>query len=238
MSASAIYQRTDAGRMEIQLKKQGLTQSERLVLIVVDGKAPLSELGDKLKVLDGGRISRAIDTLVGKQLIFEVLMFSPDIKVEAFDLAVIDRFLQQDPLDPVTIVSFDADYEYEELMLEPNGAADSEANSVGAVAVTQSGGSGLFDVNLLGRDGLGSGGALPSGVDFYIPLKKAVATSSKMPTGFVVATLILLGKVLFCARAVVLRQLSRGLAIQLLWGTLALVGIVLLLFSVGEKIFQ
>ena len=52
MAASSIYQRTDAGRFEIQLKKQGLTQSERLILIVVDGQASLLELSENLKGLE------------------------------------------------------------------------------------------------------------------------------------------------------------------------------------------
>ena len=65
MPASSIYQRTDAGCLEIQLKKQGLTQSERLILMNID----------------------------------------------VLDAVQIERFLHQEPLDPVTILSFDVDYD-------------------------------------------------------------------------------------------------------------------------------
>jgi hypothetical protein len=107
--STVIFQRTQAGRKEIHEKKCGLTQSERLVLIMVDGVSSFSGVRSKLPVLSDERFERAIRTLVRKDLILEVLMPIQGQAPEEVESTVVDRFLQQDPLDPVTIIMFEDD---------------------------------------------------------------------------------------------------------------------------------
>jgi len=99
-----VFLRTHAGRTEIHEKKSGLTQSERLVLIMIDGVTPYSRVRAKLPVLTEQRFERAMHTLLQKELISEVFMPVPNEKPEEVERSVIDRYLQQDPLDPVTII--------------------------------------------------------------------------------------------------------------------------------------
>jgi len=173
MPASSIYQRTDAGCLEIQLKKQGLTQSERLILIVVDGRASLLELSEKFKGLEGSRISRAIERLAGKQLIYEVLLPTPLMNIDVLDAVQIERFLHQEPLDPVTILSFDVDYDdvgQQDIgnTLSPPFVLSDDWSSRGAL-----------DIAKKEWDAVDSTRAIPIGdVDFYIPLVKIKAAES------------------------------------------------------------
>ncbi|GIZ54095.1 hypothetical protein [Noviherbaspirillum aridicola] len=106
---SAIFQRTDSGRQEIQNKTHGLTQSERLVLIMVDGVTPCKALRTRLPVLRQDRFDRALAKLEKDSLIAEVLLPLPDQQKEELDKSVIDRFLRQDPLDPLTVLAIDPD---------------------------------------------------------------------------------------------------------------------------------
>lgn len=111
-----VFQRSETGRAEIHEKKCGLTQSERLVLIMIDGVSTQEGVRAKLPVLTDERFRRAIRTLQQKDLIQEVLMPLADQRPEEVERSVIDRFLQQDPLDPVTIIMRDDD---ERLTLPP-----------------------------------------------------------------------------------------------------------------------
>jgi hypothetical protein len=111
VDTSLIFQRTHTGREEIHEKRHGLTQSERLVLIMVDGVTPYSDVRKKLPVLRDERFARAFNTLIKKELIVEVFMPVPDQSPEAVERSIIDRFLQQDPLDPVTIIIHDVEEE-------------------------------------------------------------------------------------------------------------------------------
>ena len=170
MAASSIYQRTDAGRFEIQLKKQGLTQSERLILIVVDGRASLLELSENLKGLEGSRISRAIERLAGKQLSYEVLLPAPSMSNDVVDAAQIERFLQQEPLDPVTIMSFDVDYDDDDVgqknidsTLPSPLNLNVDASSWGVQGTNKQDGDAVISTRA---------STSISGVDFYIPLVK------------------------------------------------------------------
>lgn len=114
------FQRTHTGRTEIHEKKAGLTQSERLVLIMVDGVTPYQGVRTKLPVLTHHRFERAIRTLLQKELISEVFMPVDGAHAEQVEKTVIDRFLQQDPLDPLTIIVAP---EVEGLDLRPDLAA-------------------------------------------------------------------------------------------------------------------
>jgi hypothetical protein len=104
---SLIFQRSQAGRDEIQQKSHGLTQSERLVLIMVDGASATHTVRSKLPVLTDERFYRALGNLQKKELITEVLLPLAGQAADELEPTIIDRFLQQDPLDPVTIILLD-----------------------------------------------------------------------------------------------------------------------------------
>lgn len=108
---SIIFHRTQAGRDEIKQKSYGLTQSERLVLIMVDGASTYSEVRKKLPSLTDERFERALKKLQQKELVLEVFMPVEGQAAEELEPAIIDRFLQQDPLDPVTVIMYDPDEE-------------------------------------------------------------------------------------------------------------------------------
>ena len=108
----AIFQRAHAGREEIHQKKRGLTQSERLVLIMIDGVSSCGAVKNKLPSLTQERFERALATLAKKELTVEVLMPLPGQQAEEVDEAVVDRFLRQDPTDPLTIIAFDPEDEF------------------------------------------------------------------------------------------------------------------------------
>lgn len=108
---SIIFQRSQEGREEIKQKSHGLTQSERLVLIMVDGVSSCEEIRRKLPALTDDRFNRALNKLQQKELVLEVFMPVEGQEAEELDRAVIDRFLQQDPLDPVTIIMLDPEEE-------------------------------------------------------------------------------------------------------------------------------
>ena len=113
MHASAIFQRTESGRSEIKNKMHGLTQSERLALIVIDGLSTYGDLKLKLKGLTEERFERAVLKLLHKSLIFEILLAEENAIADEFDAKTVDQFLQQDPLDPVTIMSIDPEEEFD-----------------------------------------------------------------------------------------------------------------------------
>lgn len=108
---SVIFQRTHEGRAEIKQKSHGLTQSERLVLIMVDGVSTYQAVRDKLPALTDDRFNRAVRKLHQKELILEVFMPTEEAEAEHLEQDVIERFLYQDALDPVTIIMFDPEDE-------------------------------------------------------------------------------------------------------------------------------
>ena len=131
MQASAIFQRTETGRSEIKNKMHGLTQSERLALIVIDGVTSYGELRQKLKGLSEDRFERALTKLLQKALVFEVLLPEAHSVAEEFDPSTIDNFLHQDPLDPVTIMSFDPEEEFD-LDMQSESRADPHFQAAGS----------------------------------------------------------------------------------------------------------
>ena len=175
MHVSTIFQRTESGRSEIKNKMHGLTQSERLALIVVDGVSPYSELRQKLKGLADERFQRALNKLLQKNLIFEVLL-PTGAEEHGYDASTVDRFLHQDPLDPVTVISFDAEDEFgldvgagengasqHSALQPPTGVPNESSRSVqsqsGAKSVMQREASVTAQTRLLT-------------VDIYLPLEK------------------------------------------------------------------
>ena len=112
MDTGAIFQRTEAGRNTIKTKAVKLTQSERLLLIIIDGATSYGVLRKEVWALSEERFDRALQTLLREALVYEVLLPVQGQKAEELDATVVDRFLQQDPLDPVTIISFDPEDEF------------------------------------------------------------------------------------------------------------------------------
>jgi hypothetical protein len=106
-----IFQRTQSGRDEIYNKSHGLTQSERLVLIMIDGVTSYKEVRAKLPVLAEDRFNRALLNLQKKELILEVFMPLEGQAADDLESTVIDRFLQQDPMDPLTLIFVDPEEE-------------------------------------------------------------------------------------------------------------------------------
>lgn len=128
-----IYQRSHSGRAEIQEKKSGLTQSERLVLIMVDGVSSYKSIRAKLPVLQDERFARAMRTLLNKELVLEVFMPVDGQAAEEVERSVIDRFLQQDPLDPVTIIMYDDDERLADISFGSVAAGLSDSATAGAI---------------------------------------------------------------------------------------------------------
>ncbi|MES2069951.1 MAG: hypothetical protein V4488_06355 [Pseudomonadota bacterium] len=118
-----IFQRTEAGRAEIQNKERGLTQSERLVLIIADGVSSYANLRIKLKSLVRERFDRAVRKLTEKGLLYEVMFPEEGQKPDTVDPEMMDRFLKQEDDDPVSIISFDPDEEYGDGSLDQNSVA-------------------------------------------------------------------------------------------------------------------
>ncbi len=111
LNEDAFYHRTAKGLAEIQHKTHGLTQSERLVLIIVDGVTSYGGLREKLKGLAEGRFESALLSLLGKDLVEERDTPEAEPAMEFLNSGLIAGFLRQDPLDPVTVISPDVQLE-------------------------------------------------------------------------------------------------------------------------------
>jgi hypothetical protein len=120
---ATIFQRTHTGREEIQKKSHGLTQSERLVLIMIDGVSSYKEIRAKLPVLTDERFERALQKLQLKELALEVFMPLEGQAPDELERTVIDRFLQQDPMDPLTVILLDPEDELGTLSLSQQPSA-------------------------------------------------------------------------------------------------------------------
>jgi hypothetical protein len=108
LNSAMVYRRTDRGLREVYEKSHQFTQSERLVLILLDGRLTVAGLRARLPSLDNERIERTIVKLEEAGLVEpmdqaedrqapgrveEVLRLEPD---------VVAQFLEQIDLDPVT----------------------------------------------------------------------------------------------------------------------------------------
>ncbi|HTD05476.1 hypothetical protein [Undibacterium sp.] len=126
-----IFQRTESGRAEIRDKQRGLTQSERLVLIIADGVSTYAGLRLKLKSLTRERFDRAVRKLAGKELLYEVMFPEEGQQPDTVDPELMDKFLRQEDDDPVSILSFDPDEEHGDASLEPMHAMQHPALATG-----------------------------------------------------------------------------------------------------------
>jgi hypothetical protein len=108
LNSAMVYRRTDRGLREVYEKSHQFTQSERLVLILLDGRLSVAGLRARLPSLDNERIERTIVKLEEAGLVEpsgsaedlqspgraeEVMRLEPDVVVQ---------FLEQNDLDPNT----------------------------------------------------------------------------------------------------------------------------------------
>src|SRR5512139_2578096 len=108
LNSAMVYRRTDRGLREVYEKSHQFTQSERLVLILLDGCLTVAGIRERLHSLDNERIERTIVKLEEAGLVEpsdtaddphspsraeEVMRLEPDVVAE---------FLEQIELDPVT----------------------------------------------------------------------------------------------------------------------------------------
>lgn len=124
MEGNAIYQRTEDGRYEIRAKQRGLTQSERQALILIDGITSYDGLCLTLKKLHPPRLDQILRKLAQKGLILELLLPNETGAEETFEPAIVDRFLRQDPLDPITIIASDPEPDAADTDLGPDSVPD------------------------------------------------------------------------------------------------------------------
>lgn len=169
MKGDVIYQRTEDGRHEIRAKQRGLTQSERQALILIDGVTPYDGLCRKLSRLNPQRLDQILRKLAQHGLILELLLPSETVAEETFEPAIVDRFLQQDPLDPITIIAVDQ---------EPD--TDIGPDSVPGIAPPAP----AIDLNSWVARAVGAqpeAAAETRTVDFYLPLPEAAAEEPVSP---------------------------------------------------------
>ena len=102
MAANDIkLQRTSKGEGEIRKKSHSLTQSQRLILATVDGVSQIAELQRRLGGMARRRFSLAVADLTARGLVEEAR--NPMAVPDKLDLQMVERFVRQDPLDPITI---------------------------------------------------------------------------------------------------------------------------------------
>src|SRR4029450_10220976 len=108
LNVSMIYQRTDRGVREVYEKSHQFTQSERLILILLDGRLNVAGLKTRLPSLNDERIERAMRKLQDAGLVgpmgagesAELDVVGPEARLEPEAVA---QFLEQSELDPITI---------------------------------------------------------------------------------------------------------------------------------------
>lgn len=146
VNISARLRRTQRGQDEIRQKSHTLSQNERLILAIVDGFSPTETLKRKLRGMVDRRFKLAVADLKAKGYIEEAVPIT-DSAPEILDALIVERFVRQDPLDPV---SPDA------LSLQPESRQRAGAGVELEIAQDKS-------AQPPGADG--------GGVDFYLPLE-------------------------------------------------------------------
>ena len=109
LNLSMIYRRTDRGVREVYEKSHQFTQSERLILILLDGRLNVAGLKTRLPSLNDERIERALRKLMDATLVEPMgtdaskgngsLPQSAQLEPEA-----VAHFLEQTDLDPITVI--------------------------------------------------------------------------------------------------------------------------------------
>ncbi len=134
MNLGTLFDRTPQGLLEIRHRSRTLTQSERQVLIWVNGKRNIGELYSMSSVIRSERINLALDKLLKNGFVYEIMMAEPigeldeEVSIMADEPSVeeIDNYLRKDANDPVTIMA-NSDY-LEDLTTQNLSAPDETAN--------------------------------------------------------------------------------------------------------------
>ena len=109
LNVSMMYRRTDRGVREVYEKSHQFTQSERLILILLDGRLNVAGLKTRLPSLNDERIERALRKLQEASLVEPISYeagkgngsVSPD--TTPLEPEAVAQFLEQTDLDPVTV---------------------------------------------------------------------------------------------------------------------------------------
>lgn len=96
------YRRTERGLREVYEKSYQFTQSERLILILVDGRLDLAGLKSRLPSVSDERLGRALAKLVDAGLIEQTRTAAPH--AASLQPDAVAQFLEQTELDPVTVI--------------------------------------------------------------------------------------------------------------------------------------
>ena len=108
LNVSMMYRRTDRGVREVYEKSHQFTQSERLILILLDGRLNVAGLKTRLPSLNDERIERALGKLQDANLVEPISYEAgkgngslPD--TTPLEPEAVAHFLEQTDLDPVTV---------------------------------------------------------------------------------------------------------------------------------------
>ena len=109
LNVSMMYRRTDRGVREVYEKSHQFTQSERLILILLDGRLNVAGLKTRLPSLNDERIERALRKLQDASLVEPISYeagkgngsVSPD--TTPLEPEAVAQFLEQTDLDPITV---------------------------------------------------------------------------------------------------------------------------------------
>jgi len=108
LNVSMMYRRTDRGVREVYEKSHQFTQSERLILILLDGRLNVAGLKTRLPSLNDERIERALRKLQDANLVepisYEAGKGNGSVAPpSALEPEAVAHFLEQTDLDPVTV---------------------------------------------------------------------------------------------------------------------------------------
>ncbi|HYM48109.1 MAG TPA: hypothetical protein VES91_06480 [Burkholderiaceae bacterium] len=108
LNVSMIYRRTDRGVREVYEKSHQFTQSERLILILLDGRLNVAGLKTRLPSLNDERIERALRKLQDASLVepmsYDASKGNGSTPAPApLEPEAVAHFLEQTDLDPVTV---------------------------------------------------------------------------------------------------------------------------------------
>jgi hypothetical protein len=108
LNVSMVYQRTDRGVREVYEKSHQFTQSERLILILLDGRLNVAGLKTRLPSLNDERIERAMRKLQDAGLVEPIgsgeAARGGGVATQEGRLSpeAVAQFLEQSDLDPIT----------------------------------------------------------------------------------------------------------------------------------------
>ena len=109
LNTAMIYRRTDRGVREVYEKSHQFTQSERLILILLDGRLNVAGLQARLPSLNDERIERALGKLQDAGLVepmgsMESLKATGMVpEIARLEPEAVAHFLEQTDLDPITV---------------------------------------------------------------------------------------------------------------------------------------